>query len=84
MNWSDYVGWVGSFIVLFSYSQVALRRWRVRSFANQFGNFVGSGCLGLNSFFYQAWVPLVLNLVWSLVAVITIWQLLKISAKQVH
>ena len=77
MSWSDYVGWFGFAVVLFSYAQVALRRWRVRSIPNQLGNIVGSGFLGMNSFVYQAWVPFILNAIWAFIAVCALMQILK-------
>ncbi|MBI5298786.1 MAG: hypothetical protein HY877_00585 [Deltaproteobacteria bacterium] len=77
MNWSDYVGWFGFAVVLFSYAQVATRRWRVRSVPNQLGNVIGSGSLGINSIIYSAWVPFFLNLIWALIASFTLLQLLR-------
>ena len=68
MNFNDAIGWFGFVIVLASYAMVATRRWRVRSVANQVGNVIGSLCLIINSFFYQAWVPLTLNIIWALIA----------------
>lgn len=77
MNWSDAVGWFGFAVVLFSYFQVASRRWRVRSIQNQIGNIVGPGSLGINSLIYHAWVPVVMNIVWVSVACMTLFQLLR-------
>lgn len=73
MHWSDPIGWFGFFVVLFSYAMVALQRWRVRSIPNQLGNILGPGSLGINSFFYQAWVPVALNVLWVSIA---LWTLL--------
>ncbi|OGQ44540.1 MAG: hypothetical protein A3H42_00985 [Deltaproteobacteria bacterium RIFCSPLOWO2_02_FULL_46_8] len=81
MNWSDYVGWFGFAVVLFSYAQVALRRWRVRSVPNQVGNIVGPGSLGVNSLVYHAWIPVVLNIIWVSVACFTLIQLLRQKEK---
>ncbi len=77
MNWSDYLGWLGFAAVLFSYAQVATRRWRVRSVPNQVGNIVGPGFLGINSFVYHAWVPVALNVIWVSMALYTLIQLLR-------
>lgn len=77
MNKSDIIGWLGFIIVLFCYWQVATHRWRVRSIPNQIGNLVGSGALALNSFFYNAWVPFVLNVVWALIGIFCLLQLTK-------
>lgn len=81
MNWSDYVGWFGFAVVLFSYAQVATRRWRVRSVPNQLGNIVGPGSLGVNSLVYHAWVPLTLNVIWVSIALFTFVQLLRQKEK---
>lgn len=77
MNWSDTIGWFGFAVVLFSYFQVALRRWRVRSIQNQIGNIVGPGSLGINSLVYHAWVPVALNVIWISIACYTLLQLSK-------
>lgn len=68
MNFSDVLGWSGFCVILFSYFQVAMRRWRVSSFPNQLGNFVGSCLLSANSFFYEAWAPFALNIIWGIIA----------------
>lgn len=77
MNWYDAIGWLGFVSVLASYALVATRFWRVRSVGNQVGNFIGSICLIINCFFYQAWVPLTLNTIWALIAVIVLFQISK-------
>ena len=77
MNFNDAIGWFGFVIVLASYAMVATRRWRVRSVANQVGNVVGPGSLGINSFFYKAWVPLTLNIIWALMALFILFQLIR-------
>lgn len=71
------MGWLGFIVILFSYAQVALQRWRVRSLSNQLGNFAGSLCLMINSFFYQAWVPLILNIAWAFIAIHCLLQVTK-------
>ena len=77
MNWSDAIGWFGFVVVLLSYFQVAMHRWRVRSIQNQIGNIIGPGSLGINSFVYHAWVPVVLNIIWVSIAFYTLLQLLR-------
>ncbi|MDO8527531.1 MAG: hypothetical protein Q7T03_07590 [Deltaproteobacteria bacterium] len=83
MNWSDYIGWFGFAVVLISYAMVATRHWRVRSIANQVGNIVGPGSLGINSFTYKAWVPVVLNVIWVSMAIYTLLQLLSQREKKI-
>lgn len=68
MNLYDIFGWLGFAVVLGSYALVATRRWCVRSVGNQVGNILGPGFLGINSFFYEAWVLVALNAIWASIA----------------
>jgi hypothetical protein len=77
MHWSDAIGWFGFAIVLVSYLMVALQRWHVRSIPNQIGNVLGPGSLGINSFYYHAWVPVVLNVIWVSIAIFTLFQIMR-------
>lgn len=83
MNLHDVFGWLGFAIVLGSYAMVATRRWRVRSVGNQVGNMIGSICLIINSFFYQAWVPLVLNVIWALITIVVLLQISRIQGTNI-
>lgn len=77
MNASDAIGWFGFVLVLFSYAMVAMRQWRVRSIPNQLGNIIGPGSLGINSFFYKAWVPVALNVIWVSIAIYILLQIIR-------
>lgn len=77
MNFYDAIGWLGFVLVLFSYAMVATRRWRVRSIPNQLGNIIGPGSLGINSFFYKAWVPVALNVIWVSIAIYILLQIIR-------
>lgn len=77
MKFNDAIGWFGFAVVLFSYAMVATRRWRVRSVANQVGNIIGPGSLGVNSFFYKAWVPVALNVIWVSMAIYILLQIIR-------
>lgn len=77
MNWTDAVGWIGFCFILGCYLMVALQRWSVRSYQNQSGNFLGSVALAVNCAYYHAWAPMVLNVVWSVIATMTLYRLRK-------
>lgn len=80
MNWGDVIGWFGFACVLFCYFQVARQKWRVRSIPNQIGNTLGPAALGIDSFFYEAWVLVLLNAIWSGIALWTLLKLLRDNA----
>lgn len=77
MHWSDFLGWLGCVLVLGCYLMVAIQRWQVRSLPNQVGNIIGPASISLNCWYYQAWVPLVLNAVWALIALGTLIRILR-------
>lgn len=77
MVWVNIMGWIGFVFILGAYFLVAIRCWHVYSKLNQIMNVVGSVCLGVNCAVYKAWVPLTVNVVWSIIAITTIKQLMK-------
>lgn len=77
MMWVDILGWFGVVCVVVSYAMVALQRWHVRSIPNQLGNLMGAGALGFNCIVYKAWVPAALNVIWALIALYTLFRLMK-------
>lgn len=62
------VGWFGTVLVLLAYIQVNRKAWSAHSKIFQYCNLLGSFALVVTAFSSNAWPSVVLNALWALVA----------------
>ena len=70
----DIAGWFGAITVLVAYYLVSTKKTKSNSKLYQGLNLVGAAALVLNTFWYGAVPSASLNLVWGLIALISLWK----------
>jgi hypothetical protein len=75
------LGFCGAFLVLSGYFQVSRGKWQARGMAFQLVNLVGAGMLLVYSLLLYAYANVLLNVVWLVVAVVTICTIAKRSRR---
>lgn len=66
------VGWVGTFLIVFAYYLVSTKKVDGSSKQYQLLNFFGALCVGTNVFYQQAWPAVALQVVWGIIAILTL------------
>lgn len=72
MTTADYIGLLGGAAYLFAFAEVALGRWNGKSFWFEFNNLLGSVLLLYYALSKEAYVNVLLNLIWGGVALYSI------------
>lgn len=70
---STIAGWIGMSLILVAYYLVSTRRVTGESNLYQSLNFIGAFCLIYNTFVQQAWPVMILNIVWVIIAIKTLF-----------
>jgi len=78
------VGGVGTVLVLAAYFLVSTGRLESRSYGFQGMNFLGAGLLTVYAVLLFAWASVALNLVWGLIALVTIWRVFRSARGRVR
>lgn len=68
----EIIGVIGGLFYLLAFTEAALGRWNGRSFWYEFNNLLGSLFLGYYAVKKQAYMNIVLNFVWGIVALYAI------------
>ncbi len=68
ISFSDLLGIIGCLLILFAFYRTSIGRWTGRSLWYELDNFLGAFCLIVYSYDKRAFVNIVLNAVWLLVA----------------
>jgi len=68
----DILGWAGAATLLSAYGLVSIKKLEGDSVPYQLLNLVGGGFLIVNTVFYGAYPSSGVNIVWSLIAVLTL------------
>ncbi len=77
MSFYDLVGWVGATLVVVAYLLVSNKKVIGNNFWYQVMNLIGALGVGINAFHKQAWPSLGIQVVWAVIAVITLIQFRK-------
>jgi len=75
-RWTEYVGWYGVLAILAAYTLLNLGQLATQSATYQLLNLTGSLALIINCFIKKDTEPLFLNIVWCIVAAISLLRLL--------
>lgn len=66
----DIMGVVGALLVLFAFYRIALGQWTSRSVWYELDNLVGAALLGYYTWSKGAYISVLINLVWFMVAIV--------------
>ena len=69
---SQAVGWIGTFLVVLAYYLVSTKKIDAGSKNYQYLNFFGAIGIGVNVFYQSAWPAFTLQIVWAMIAVISL------------
>ena len=64
----DLIGLLGASLILFGFYRTSIGRWTNRSFWYELDNLIGPICLIIYQFHNHAYIGIVLNTVWAVVA----------------
>jgi hypothetical protein len=70
MQWQviDFIGVFGGILSLFAFWRINTRKWKVTSIWYELDNFIGSFILVIYTWEKHAYVNIVLNIIWGIVA----------------
>jgi len=69
---SQIVGWVGTFLIVLAYFLVSNNKIDAKSVKYQLINLFGAIFVGFNVFNQQAWPALALQVIWGIIAIVSI------------
>lgn len=72
LNIYEISGWIGFVLLLISYTLLAKNIFKSSDFKYQFLNLLGAILIIINSFYHNAYAPAILNVIWGLIALISI------------
>lgn len=75
----DILGWTGSFFILGGYACVTLNKSKLVTEIVKYCNLIGGLFIALNCFYYNAIPPFVTNLIWSGIAIVSIFKKEKVT-----
>lgn len=71
---SNIFGWVGMILILIAFYLVSNKKVEPNSKPYQLMNLFGAIGIVINTYFNQAWPAMMLNVVWALIAIKTLFQ----------
>jgi hypothetical protein len=63
------IGSVGAFLILFGFYRITVGKWTGKSFLYELDNFCGASLLAIYQVHNKVYIPVVINVVWAIVAV---------------
>lgn len=79
MIWIEIAGWSGMVVLLLAYYLNSTGRIEKYPAAYQWMNLWGAIGIVINTYFKQAWAPMVLDIIWAGIALYALLQIRKIS-----
>jgi len=64
----DICGTIGAFLILFGFYRTSIGKWKNKSFWYELDNTVGALLLIIYQFHLQAYISVVVNVIWAIVA----------------
>jgi hypothetical protein len=62
------IGTAGAFLVLFGFYRTSIGKWKNKSFWYEMDNFLGAGLLIIYQLRFKAYISVVVNIIWAIVA----------------
>jgi hypothetical protein len=79
--WFDAIGWVGAAALLVAYAMVSHKKLEGDSSTYQLLNISGSILLAANTIFYGSYPSTFVNLIWAVIAVLTIARRKRVASR---
>ena len=76
----DILGWAGSGLIILAYALTLLKNSECLNYG-KYLNLMGGILIAINCYYYQAIPPFITNLLWSVIATLTIYKSRKSKAK---
>jgi len=70
----EIIGWIGSVAVVAAYLLVSYNKVKSDSYFYQFLNLLGSICLIINTFYHNAFPSMIVNIIWSFIAIAVLFK----------
>ena len=70
----EIIGWIGSVAVVAAYLLVSYNKVKSDSYFYQFLNLLGSICLIINTFYHHAFPSMIVNIIWSFIAIAVLFK----------
>jgi hypothetical protein len=74
---SQIIGWAGTILVVLAYYLVSVKKIDAGSKHYQYLNFFGALGIGVNVFYQSAWPAFALQVVWGVIAVVSLLKIKK-------
>ena len=81
--WFDAIGWLGAAFLLVAYAMVSSKKWEADSTTYQLLNIIGSVFLVGNTIFYRAYPSSFVNVIWAVIAILSITTRRRILSREV-
>ena len=78
----EIVGWTGAVLILVAYLMVSAGRLTGQSAAFQWMNLLGAACFIVNSGWHGALPSTVLNILWLLIGIVTLWRIVRSAGRR--
>ena len=79
---SQTVGWIGTCLIIIAYYLVSSKKVDGGGIRYQALNLIGALCVGVNVFSQKAWPALFLQIVWAIIAIVSLFQNTRKSGKK--
>lgn len=63
------IGLAGAVLIVFGFYRTSIGQWSDRSFFYELDNLVGATLMAIHEYLIEAYIPMVLSVVWAIVAV---------------
>lgn len=74
---SQVIGWIGTFLIVFAYFLISTKKVDSQSRIYQILNLFGAIAVGINVLHQQAWPAFVLQIVWGIIAIMSLIKIKK-------
>ena len=68
MDFYTFIGIIGAFLILLGFWRISIGKWNGKSFWYELDNLVGAILVGFYQLHHKAYVSMVINIVWAIVA----------------
>lgn len=64
----DVIGLIGGLLILFAFYRTSIGKWTGKSFWYEMDNLLGAACMSAYAFSKTAYISIILNIIWGIVA----------------
>ena len=79
--WFDAIGWLGAAFLLVAYAMISSKKLEADSTTYQLLNIIGSVFLVANTIFYRAYPSSFVNVIWAVIAILSVTTRKQLSSR---